>query len=93
MKSNDELHKVLENIKEVFGQEVFNSIYLSSRRRNVVYARMLVAKSLRMYDWTIENIASYLNKDHSTISYYLKKFEEEYSFNTEIRELANKILE
>lgn len=79
-------------IKECFGDAVFNILTTDTRKSKVVYARMIVAKFLRMHDWTIVDIGGYLNKDHATVSYYLKKFEIEYDYNAEIRELANKIL-
>jgi chromosomal replication initiation ATPase DnaA len=37
----------------------------------------------------LEKIGNRLNKDHATVSYYDRKYDENYRFNPEFRELAD----
>lgn len=46
-------------------------ILSKSRKRKLFYARMEIAQRLRDKGYIIEDIASILNRDHSTIVYYL----------------------
>lgn len=41
------------------------------RCRNLVYARIEIAKTLRERGYTIEHIGMILHRDHSTIVYYI----------------------
>jgi hypothetical protein len=53
----------------------------SSRRREYVYARMLFAHYAGQSSATVEKIACELNRNHSTVTYYLQNFDGEVKFN------------
>jgi sulfur relay (sulfurtransferase) DsrC/TusE family protein len=48
-----------------------------------------LARHLRLRFKNQEEIGAAMGKHHSTISYYLRKYDEEYMYNPEFRELAD----
>lgn len=60
-----------------------------SRKVGVVYSRFIFANYLRLQRKNQEEIGAVMNRERSTISYYLRKYDEEYRFNPEFRELAD----
>jgi hypothetical protein len=59
------------------------------RKVGVVYSRFIFANHLRLQRKNQEEIGAEMNRDRSTISYYLRKYDEEYEFNPEFREFAD----
>lgn len=59
------------------------------RRLALPYCRFIFAHYLREKCKNLEEIGKVLNKNHSTVSYYLQKYDEEYKYNPEFRELAD----
>ena len=59
------------------------------RCKNITYCRFIWARHLRLQGFTLEEIGDKLNKDHATVSYYDRKYDENYRFNPEFRELAD----
>ena len=53
------------------------------------YCRFILARHLRLQGLGLEKIGNSLNKDHATVSYYDRKYDENYRFNPEFRELAD----
>lgn len=84
----DIAHKLIENC----GKSVFTEMFTNTRKQSVFFARLIITKALRDLGWGVCKIGDYLNKDHATISYYIKKFEAEYKYNVKFKELADKIL-
>ena len=59
------------------------------RKVGVVYSRFIFANHLRLQRKNQEEIGAVMNRNRSTISYYLRKYDEEYRFHPEFRELAD----
>jgi hypothetical protein len=59
------------------------------RYKNITYCRFIMARHLRLQRKNQEEIGAEMNRDRSTISYYLRKYDEEYKYNPEFRELAD----
>lgn len=76
----------------VCGLDVGLNFTKKTNRREYLYPRMIVAYHLRMMGWRLYDIAFILNRDRTTISYYLKKYDDEYRFNEDFRNLADEIL-
>jgi hypothetical protein len=77
-------------IYEVMGV-LFHEIAGDNRERKNVYARMIYAHFCSEQGATITNIAAEMSRDHSTVIYYLRKFEDEIKFNSFFREIVNRI--
>ena len=84
--------ELLDRIYQVSGAIVGNNFREKSNKRAYLFPRMIVAYHLRTQGWTVTNIGCMLNRDHSTISYYLKKYDVEYRLNEDFRNLADEIL-
>lgn len=59
------------------------------RYMDITYCRFILACHLRLQYNNQEEIGAVMGKHRSTISYYLRKYDEEYRFNPEFRELAD----
>jgi len=77
-------------ISEVMGIP-FYDITGGSRKRNIVFARMIYSHFCNKQGESITNIATEMKHDHSTIIYYLRKFKDDYKFNPKFREIVNRI--
>jgi hypothetical protein len=63
----------------------------NSRRREYVYARMIFAHYAGQGGASVERIAGELNRNHSTVTYYLQKFDGEVKFNHAFSRIAAKV--
>jgi hypothetical protein len=77
-------------ISEVMGVSFYEIVNGSSKRNNV-YARMIYAYFCKEAGATVTEIASEIRRNHSTVIYYLRKFEDEKNFNPKFREIVNAI--
>jgi hypothetical protein len=59
------------------------------RKMGVVYSRFIFTRYMREQGRTTEDITAYMGKDRATVSHYDIKYDEEYEFNPEFRELAD----
>jgi hypothetical protein len=84
--------ELLDRIYQVCGAIVGNNFRNKSNQRVYLFPRMIVAHHLRMQGWKISDIGFILNRDRTTISYYLKKYDDDYRFNEDFRNLADEIL-
>ena len=84
--------ELLERVTDVCGAIVGNNFRNKSNQRIYLFPRMIVAYHLRLMGWTLLDIGYMLNRDHSTIIYYLKKYDDEYRLNEDFRNLADEIL-
>lgn len=84
--------ELLDRIYQVCGAIVGNNFREKSNKRAYLFPRMIVAYHLRKQGWIISDIGFILNRDRTTISYYLKKYDDEYRFNEDFRNLADEIL-
>jgi len=63
----------MEKLKEIVSQVFDTNINIKTRKRNNVEARMIFSKILREDGNTFESIGKAINKDHSTIVYYVNQ--------------------
>jgi hypothetical protein len=63
----------MEKLKEIVSQVFDTDINIKTRKRNNVEARMIFSKILREDGNTFESIGKAINKDHSTIVYYVNQ--------------------
>ena len=56
---------------------------------DITYCRFIWARHLRLQGLSLKEIGNRLNKNHATVSYYDRKYDENYRFNPEFRELAD----
>jgi len=63
----------MEKLKEIVSQVFETNINIKTRKRNNVEARMIFSKILREDGNTFESIGKAINKDHSTIVYYVNQ--------------------
>jgi hypothetical protein len=77
-------------ISEVMGVS-FYDIVSNSRERKNVYARMIYAYFSKEQRATITEISREVKRNHSTVIYYLRKFEDDKKFNPKFREIVNRI--
>ena len=63
----------MEKLKEIVSQVFNTDINIKTRKRNNVEARMIFSKILREDGNTFESIGNAINKDHSTIVYYVNQ--------------------
>jgi len=85
---------VFEDIKQALSEVTgisFGDIAGSSRKRRIVFARMIYSHFCNKKRETVTGIAAEMKHDHSTISYYLRKFDDEYKFNPKFREIVNRM--
>lgn len=75
---------IKQAIAEIMGV-TFPEITGRKRARKHVYARMIFAHLCREQGATIVTIARDMQHNHSTIIYYLKKYQDDYKFTPEFR--------
>ena len=63
----------MEKLKEIVSKVFDTDINIKTRKRNNVEARMIFSKILREDGNTFESIGKAINKDHSTIVYYVNQ--------------------
>ena len=59
------------------------------RCKNITYCGFIWARYLRERCKNQEEVGALMNRNRSTISYYLSKYDAEYKYNPEFRELAD----
>ena len=61
------------------------------RERRHVYARMIFAHYCRATGATVVRIADEMKRDHSTVIYYLRKYDGDYQYNRQFRGIADNV--
>lgn len=84
--------EIRNKVTNICGIDVGLNFTNKSNKRSYLYPRMVVSYHLRMQGWTYDDIGYILNRDYSTIIYYIKKYDDEYRYNEEFRKLADEIL-
>jgi hypothetical protein len=69
----------------------FSHMAGDDRARPYVYARMIFAHHLRQNGASVGVIAAELNRNHSTVTYYLRKFNDEMRFNQAFRRMVERV--
>jgi chromosomal replication initiation ATPase DnaA len=97
-----EVKKLHPNDSNFDIQELYDKIEFASgvskveirskvRKPRYVYARMIFVKKCTEVGITSMRAGQLINKDHSTVAYYLKKYKDELMYNSEFKEIVNKI--
>lgn len=60
-----------------------------SRYRKIVDARMIVSKELRKFGFSLVSIGSILERHHSTVHYWLNRYDDLYQYDNDFRALAD----
>ena len=87
---NGDFCAIKQAIKDVTGVSFFE-ISGRSRKQQYVYARMLFARYCRAVGTSYSDIARAMNRDHSTVKFYLRRFDEDYRFNREFRGIVARV--
>lgn len=72
---------------------LFNDYDNDSRKQDLVFARMLFAHQCRRNNMRLVDIANYIHRGHSAILHLLNAYEDEYKYNVEFRDIADKVNE
>lgn len=62
-----------------------------SRKREGVFARMIFVYHCRKRKMKLIHIAKYVHRDHSSMLHLLKKYEDDFKYNPQFRELATRV--
>ena len=83
--------RIQNAIHEVMGMR-FNEYVTKSRKRDGVFARMIfVHHCRRQYKMKLTKIAKYVHRDHSSLLHLLKKYNDDFKYNPQFRELATQV--
>lgn len=61
------------------------------RKHRFAFVRMIVSKLMRDERYSLNDIGRLLNKDHTTILYYLGRYDDMYKYDKKFRGIADKI--
>ncbi|MDR3246716.1 MAG: DUF4406 domain-containing protein [Prevotellaceae bacterium] len=75
------------SIPEIMGV-TFSQITGRDRKRVYVYARMIYANYCYREGITVGEIAEEINRNHSTIGYYLRKYDDDVKYNSVFRRIV-----
>lgn len=82
--------RIQNAVHEATGMK-FNEYTTKSRKRDGFFARMLFVYHCRRNRMKLVEIAKYVHRDHSSMLYLLKKYDDEKKFNSNFRVLAEKV--
>ncbi|MDO4728392.1 MAG: DUF4406 domain-containing protein [Bacteroidota bacterium] len=83
------IQKAISEVINLKPQQYISEI----RRREYFYARMIFIWHCKQAKMTVTEIAKSIRREHTTVLYCLKKYEEEKKYNKNFREIALKIEE
>lgn len=90
VRNNLVVTKIQNAIHEAMGLK-FNDYITKSRKRDGFFARMIFVYHCRQNKMRLTKIAEYVKRDHSTMLYLLKKYQDDFNYNPEFREIATKV--
>lgn len=82
--------KIENAIHEVMGLRLFQ-YNTNSRKRDGFYARMLFVHHCRQEKMSLVDIAKYIHRDHSSMLYFLNKYNDEVRYNEFFRVMAERV--
>lgn len=82
--------KIQNAIHEVMGLK-FGDYITKSKKRDGFFARMIFVYHCRQNRMRLTKIAEYVKRDHSTMLHLLKKYQDDFNFNPQFREIATKV--
>ncbi len=89
-RENQAVLRIQNAIHEVTGLR-FNQYTTKSRKRGYFFARVLFVYHCRQLKMTLTQIAKHIHRDHSSMLHFLRKYREDYDYNPQFRELADKV--
>lgn len=91
---HDSIMKIQNTILEVTGIK-FTDYTTKSRKRECFFARMIFVYHCNQIKpkMTLKKMSKYIRRDHSSIIYYLKKYDDEIKYNSYFKEMAIKVEE
>lgn len=90
VRDNAKVMRIQNAIHEVTGLK-FSDYITKSRKRDGFYARMIFVYHCRAMKMKLTKIAKYVHRDHSSMLHLLRKYEDDYRFNVQFRELATRV--
>ncbi|OQA66951.1 MAG: hypothetical protein BWY38_01661 [Ignavibacteria bacterium ADurb.Bin266] len=87
IKNKYKLYKIKKAIESATGLK-FNEYIIKDRHRNLFYAKMLFAHHCFENGIKSRDIANYINRDYSTITYLIRKYNDEIKYNREFKDIA-----
>lgn len=87
---NKEVLRIQNAIHEVTGMK-FTEYITKSRERNGFYARMIFVHHCRRNKMKLTQIAQYVHRDHSSMLHLLKKYEDDFKYNPQFRDMAARV--
>ena len=90
VRENKEVLRIQNAIHEVTGMR-FNQYITKSRKRDGVFARMIFVYHCRKCKMKLIQIAKYVHRDHSSMLHLLKKYDDDFKYNPQFREMATRV--
>lgn len=87
---NKDVLRIQNAIHEVTGMK-FTEYVTKSRKRDGFYARMLFVYHCRRNKMKLTQIAQYVHRDHSSMLHLLNKYEDDFKYNPQFRDLATRV--
>lgn len=91
-RENQAVLRIQNAIHEVTGLR-FNQYTTKCRKREHFFARMLFVYHCRQLKMTLTQIAKHVHRDHSSMLHFLRKYDDDFKYNPQFREMATKINE
>lgn len=90
MTKDKEVLRIQNAIHEVTGLK-FNEYVTKSRKRDGFFARMIFVYHCRQNKMKLTEIAKHVHRDHSSMLHLLRKYQDDFKYNPQFREIATKI--
>ena len=90
IRNNLVVMKIQNAIHEVMGLK-FGDYITKSRKRDGFFARMIFVYHCRQNKMRLIKIAEFVKRDHSTMLHLLKKYQDDFRFNPQFREIATRV--
>ncbi len=90
VRDNAKVMRIQNAIHEETGLK-FSDYITKSRKRDGFYARMIFVYHCRAMKMKLTKIAKYVHRDHSSMLHLLRKYEDDFRFNGQFRELATRV--
>lgn len=87
---NKEALRIQNAIHEVTGMK-FTEYITKSRKRDGFYARMIFVYHCRRNKMKLKQIAQFVRRDHSSLLHLLNKYEDDFKYNPQFRDLATRV--
>lgn len=89
-RENKEVMRIQNAIHEVTRMR-FGEYITKSRKRDGFYSRMIFVYHCRKAKMKLTQIAKFVHRDHSSMLHLLNKYEDDFRFNPQFRELATRV--